>query len=56
MISLISHLEGEEGEELCKEPLVHVLAHLVENKPVPDGAGGHVVLDVTHMLVLAQIS
>ena len=56
MISLISHLEGEEGEELCKEPLVHVLAHLVEDEPVPDGAGGHVVLDVTHMLVLAQIS
>ena len=50
------YLEREEGEKLCKEPLVHVLAHLVEDKPVPDGAGGHVVLDVAHMLILTQIS
>ena len=50
------YLEREEGEELRKEPLVHVLAHLVEDEPVPDGAGGHVVLDVADMLVLTQIS
>ena len=31
-------LEGEEGDELGKEPLVHVLAHLVQHKPVADAA------------------
>ena len=27
-------LEGEEGDELGEEPLVHVLAHLVQHEPV----------------------
>ena len=31
-------LEGHEGEELGEELLVHVLVHLVEEEPVPDGA------------------
>ena len=48
-------LEAEESEELREESLVHVLAHLVEDEPVPDAAVGDVVLDVPHVLVLAQI-
>ena len=48
-------LEAEESEELREESLVHVLAHLVEDEPVPDAAVGDIVLDVPDVLVLAQI-
>ena len=48
-------LETEEGEELREESLVHVLAHLVENKPVAYAAVCYVVLDMSDVFVLAQI-
>ena len=35
-IFILVHLHRKESDELCKEPLVHVFIHLVEDEPVSD--------------------
>ena len=49
------HLEAEQSQELGEESLVHVFAHLIEDKPVSYTAVGDVVLDMSDVFVLAQI-
>ena len=43
-------------EEVSKEPLVHVLCHLIENKPVTQGAVFHIVFYMSVILILLEIS
>ena len=47
---------AEDGEELGKEPSVHVPGHLVEDEPVADAAVEDVVLDVSRVRGLLEIS
>ena len=35
-IFILVHLHRKESDKLCKEPLVHVFIHLVEDEPVSD--------------------
>ena len=49
------NLEAEKSQEFGEESLVHVFAHLIEDKPVSNTAVGDVVLDMSDVFVLAQI-
>ena len=59
-MTLISRMRvdslAENIEEVSKEPLVHVPGHLVENKPVTQGAMLYIVLYMAVILILLEIS
>ena len=46
---------AEDGDEVRKEPPVHVPGHLVEDKPVPDAAVEDVVLDVPEVGIRFEV-
>ena len=47
-------LDGQQGQELGEESLVHLLVHLIQHKPVSDAAVEDIMLDVLGMTVAAQ--
>ena len=47
-------LDREQRQELGEEPLVHLLVHLIQDKPVSDAAVENVVLDVLGVSVTAE--
>ena len=47
---------AEHTDEVSEEPLVHVPGHLVEDQPVTLGAVLDVVVDVSVILILLEVS